>query len=355
MNTLTFSDPDIVAQVALLKAAYNQKTALVNQISRLKIKNNYEKSNKDFRDLKDLIPLSKQMQKRLNDITHLNSIIRRIPRKYSDESNLFHVFSQFSTFLPHLEINRQVFSLNFSEEAYLEDLKSRHDSLQQELEEKSLVFSENESNLARFSLLEEELPVLESEVNDLYAIQSEVSEALHLKEKNKAKSRILHKKSLEQVKIFQKLSENGILLRSKLLLREELLKNLKSAEKELENLENKTKNESERMKNLELEKKEEKKELHRLQLDFFEVKKDIVRLEMRLEGLNAEKDAILESIYEKKSCPGDSSRSEYVEEETVQIASWLSGFSEILKEKKSLMQENAKLKEKISKLFQPNR
>ena len=62
-----------------------------------------------------------------------------------------------------------------------------------------------------------------------------------------------------------------------------------------------------------------------------------------------EKDTLLEWIYEKKE--SKNSKDEYVEDETVQISSWINGFDEMLKEKESLVNENKKLKDRISRLM----
>ena len=244
---------------------------------------------------------------------------------------------------------RQLFSLNFNHETTLEDLKSSYDDLLSEYEAKCEILNENESIISNHAALSSELPQLEADVQELSQIRTNFYEKYSKTQEIRNKCKIHKKKSFEQIKLFQKLSENGIILRSKLLLKQELLNNLKIAEKELENLSGKIREDEEKIKVLEIETKEMAKETSRLQEDLVDWKKEICKLQMRLQGLLEEKDTLLEWIYEKKE--SKNSKDEYVEDETVQISSWINGFDEMLKEKESLVNENKKLKDRISRLM----
>lgn len=349
MNGLTDTDPEIVAQVSTLKAAYTYKLSLIHQINKLKFRSNYEKSNKDYKDLKDLAPICKIMWKRFDSIRSTLSSIRKIPRSHSNPFKLNESLSILSSLESNPEVPRQLFSLNFNHETTLEDLKSSYDDLLSEYEAKCEILNENESIISNHAALSSELPQLEADVQELSQIRTNFYEKYSKTQEIRNKCKIHKKKSFEQIKLFQKLSENGIILRSKLLLKQELLNNLKIAEKELENLSGKIREDEEKMKVLEIETKEMAKETSRLQEDLVDWKKEICKLQMRLQGLLEEKDTLLEWIYEKKE--SKNSKDEYVEDETVQISSWINGFDEMLKEKESLVNENKKLKDRISRLM----
>ena len=352
MNGLTDTDPEIVAQVSTLKAAYSYKLSLIHQINKLKFRNNYQKSNKDFKDLKDLAPICKIMWKRFDSIRRTLSSIQKIPKTHSNPSKLSDSLSILSQVESNLEVPRQLFSLNFNNETALEDLKSALDDLSSEYEAKCKIFNESESAISNHVALSTALPQLEAEVEELSQIRAFFFEKYSKSQQMRNNSKINRKKSFEKIKLFQKLSENGVILRSKLLLKQELLSNLKIAGNEYESLSGKIKEDEEAINVLEIETKETAKETSRMQEELVDWKKEICRLQMRLQGLYGEKDTLLEWIYDRKdSKDSKDSKDEYVEDETVQISSWVSGFDEMLKEKESLVNENKKLKDRIGRLM----
>jgi hypothetical protein len=86
-------------------------------------------------------------------------------------------------------------------------------------------------------------------------------------------------------------------------------------------------------------------------VDLYEIRKKQKKLEIRIEGLLREKEELVKNPDGERY---DSGVREKDEEKTeiINFSSLISGFSEMKKEKESLIVENNKLKDRISRLCQ---
>ena len=90
----------------------------------------------------------------------------------------------------------------------------------------------------------------------------------------------------------------------------------------------------------------------RYEVDLYEARKYLKKLEIRLEGLYREREELMGNQVSQYSFAKTKSIDGLDEGETISLNSLMTGFSEMKKEKETLIQENNRLKERISKLFQ---
>jgi septal ring factor EnvC (AmiA/AmiB activator) len=181
-------------------------------------------------------------------------------------------------------------------------------------------------------------------VNDYTAELEQFSIEIQALQEKKMKIMNRRRTSVDKVKIFHQLSDLALSFRSKLLLREELKKNLKNAESELEDLFRKVNEEQEKLQIIEAENESDKKYASRYEVDLDELQKNIEKKKKSLEKLLGEKKALISDEGNKEG---------FEEGETVFLSGWVNGMNEMQKEKISLMEENFKLKERISRLYSP--
>lgn len=341
------TDSAIVSQIQLYKAFLHQKVNLNYEISYMKIKKNYIQSNSEYRDLKEFIALSKVLLKRLNEIRQINRNIRKNPPDQSIRaSSLNRFLSTLKESDDFLGVQRSIFSLNFALETQVESLKEKFEKSSQDYEDKLNQYRTNEAILEYNS---EHLDTLNSLEQEIYDIQVELY-SLNSKNKSiqaeKQKKTQLIKNSLNTIKNYQKLSENALKLRSKLQLQENLNKSISITEHELHTLNNKVELNRIRLKDLESESSQLSRLSPIFSQELSEWNQRIQKLQSKLDSFNAEKSSLL-----SKLCNNDSNKEEdYEEEDTEKLSGWNIGFEQMAKDKEKLMDENKKLKDRISRL-----
>jgi hypothetical protein len=250
---------------------------------------------------------------------------------------------------PKLEIARNVFSLNFELETMNDEMQKKINLLNEEYQDKLIKSNEMRVFLEDYDIQVNLSETLERETSDY------LQEVLHYKheidELNKKKVKVAARKrdSVEKVKIFQQLSNFAVQLRSKLLLKDELVKTIRLAEEELDRLHQEVSEKQRKLQEFESEKEELLKSSAMFEVDFYELRKKAKKLELQLESLKTQKNNLCESP--KASIQSQNSLNEG---ETLSFPSILSGLKQIQKEKASLFEENLKLKEKLSQFLEGN-
>lgn len=338
------SDPEIRAQVQLLRAHMEHKTGLQFEISQIKITNSYKQSNSDYRDSRDMSNLTKMLNKRLVEVKNMAKAIKHLQLKQVSKETLASLVESFKVLEPQLDISRNLFSLNFQIENDVDTLSSYYESKFHEYNEKSELFAQNQEILNHTLEQADFCESLENEVNDYKAELDQFGLEIQVMKEKKQKILSKRRSSVDKVKIFHQLTNLALSLRSKLLLREELNKNLKSAESELDELNRKVNEDKERIHQIELENEEERKYAVMYSIDLDELYKKIDKKVASIDRLYQEK-KMLQVEQDKKRISG------FDEGETVFLSGWMSGLNEMQKEKMSLMEENLKLKQRISRLY----
>ena len=340
------SEPEIRAQIHLLKAHIEHKAFLNYEISQMKIRNSYN-SSADRRDFKDLVSMSKQLSRRLSIIRYISQTLKSTNLREITTETLQELLTRTQEMEPKLEISRDLFSLNFELDTVVGNLRETYEALNQDYQKKSEMCSGSQARVLYLVEKEQEIKELERDIMDYnLEVQQFAQENRDL---SKKKLRVASKKreSVDKVKIFQHLSENAMKLRSKLLLKEELYKNFKSAEKELDELNEKIMKREEELRELEFENEGDRKDVARHEIDLHELKKLGKKLEIRIQGLVHEKDQLANSGSKMNFL----SQETLGTNETVSISGIISGFNKINKEKLSLYEENLKLKERLGKFL----
>ncbi|OMJ78525.1 hypothetical protein SteCoe_21630 [Stentor coeruleus] len=342
---------DLRAQVRLYKAYLMQKTTLSYQISQIKIKNTYRQSNSDFRDFKEMANLGKIFQKKLLDYKNIRNSLSASQIKQLSPKELTKVINMISASEERCNEIENLFSQNFSSENLVNMLKEKCIYLEDLIKSKLQKYKENENNITFSSEQRETVNALEDQIEDYKAELNIFLEENKELEAKKARINLRKRTSFERIKNYQMLSESALQLRSKLLLRNELKNNVLNAEKELENLSENIEYKKSRISMMEEETEENMKFAAHFEVDLYEARKKLKKIEMHLEGLYKERDEIM-GIYENKYQAKEIKGNDNLEEgETVSLTSLITGFHEMNKEKETLIQENNKLKERISKLF----
>lgn len=334
------SDVEIVSQIQLLKACLLRKSSLYSDINLIKIRRNYIQSNNDYRDYKEIMTVIKAVNKRLTEIRQMT---RYIIKSLKPESKSLDFDPSLLALDSDLDIPRHIFSFNFELETYIDSLKTHFEDLNLDYDKKieickhqDSVIEYNDEILSQIQNLESEILNLKDKVEGLRSAKDSIQET-------KQKRSLVRKMSLNNMKVYHKLSDNALKLQSRLLMKNELVKNLKMSEREIEGLERRIESNSKKVKLLEQEAKVQAREKKQHEPELVEVNKRTVVLNLKLQDMYAELDRLL-----KFMCAGW--RDEEIEEdETLQISDWSSRISEIKKEKELIAIENKRLKETISK------
>lgn len=335
------SEPQVRAQIQLLKSHIEHKANLTYQISQLRIESSY-KHSADSRDFKDMVNLAKLLAKRLGTIRYISKTLKLIRLKEVTKETLEELMNCVKEFQPKLEISRNVFSLNFEIETFVDDLKEKYTRITEAYSSKLADSNELKILMEDFDIRIKESEILENETKDYQQevnnYNSEISSLL----KKKSDMSTHRRESIEKVKIFQQLSPTALQLHSKYLLKDELVKDIKSAESELDHLTEIINQKKAKLGELEIEKEDFIRNSSKFEVDFYELRKRIKKLEMQLEWMMREKEDPKEKVaYE--------SQGSLNEGETLTLPSILSGLKQIQREKASLFQENLKLKTKLNK------
>lgn len=345
------ADDDVRALVQLLRAHVQNKSFLTYQINQLKIKNSYRQSNSDFRDFRDLANLSKILNKKLLDLKMIHSALKEAEFKtLSAEAT-----QKLIEIIMSSESNMNGIShiLRETEEAekYLCLLREKNTQVKESLELKTYQYNTNNAILFKNSDKQKAVEDLESEVNDMKDKLDSLSRENEKLFEKKAKITSHQRKSVDRIKIFQHLSESAVRLRSKLLFKEELKRNIKNAEIELNNHDNQVKRERDRLQILEEEIEENVKFAAKYEVELSEMQMKIRKLENSLEDLYREREELIHKPELEKNYADSRNQGDNEESVTISLSSLLQGFNEMRKEKESLIEENNKLKQRITSLF----
>ena len=353
MDYLNFSEnAELRAKVQLLRAYVQTKNNLGYQISQLKIRNSYRQSNTDFRDFKDMGNLAKLLQKKLQDVKSIHLSLKSPnaqKHSYSSMNKLLQVILSSEGNMKDID---NILNETMTSENYLELLREKYIQIKEILsagiEQYNLNGAELEKKAEKMKYLrtiEEEIAEIRSEVENLNKENQMLKKKDQMINSNK-------RRSVDKVKCFRQMSEGALKLRSKLLFREELQRNIRNAELEREYHFDKVSREKKRMQGLELESEENTKYAEKYELDLYEIRREGKRQEMKLDHLYKIRDELVEQgkiEADKQALPKPMENNE--ESITISLTGLFSGFNEMKREKDSLIAENNKLKEKISSLF----
>jgi hypothetical protein len=239
------------AQILLLKAIIQRKASLLYQINQIKIKNTYRQSNSDFKDYKDLASISKALKKRLNEVKFIRSTSKDCSMKKLSSETVEALSMALNNSAEKINDIGDALGQDVGNEDYVAGLKDRYEYLNEIYQAKLKEFNNNEEFLGYNSEQVEIFTGLDEEVNRFRGELNLIMEENRDMESKKAKLAASRVSYIDRVKFFQQLTEDALKLRSKLLLREELTRNLRSAEVELELLTKKIYNEKARLANME--------------------------------------------------------------------------------------------------------
>ena len=356
MSLIKGNGYEVRAQVQLLRAYTQLRVSLNYQISQLKIKANYHQSNADYRDYKDMINASKILAKRFIELKAIKSSYDgSIGKKINPGS-----IQKLCSIVYNPEINKSeinsISNQNMHNEKNVIYLREKLKILQENYRANLKIYEKNQNIINIHNQKQTILDSLEEEIED-YREEVNVFKNQNENMANKViKAGGKKKTNFDRIKLYQMLSENALKLRSKLLLREELQENLASAGAELEILEEKVNKDKAELEQLELGNEEDLRSSSRNEVDLYEMRKYIKKLELKIHLLNKEKDEFSSNTIYLDESTGrkiNNNTSDSLDEgETYCISSLTTGFSQMKKEKDLLIEENNRLKDKISKLFQ---
>jgi hypothetical protein len=309
----------------------------------MKIVKCYKHSNSDYRDIKDLGTQYKLLAKRLIEVKNLRNFVNSLKIKKISIETLEEI-QKFNPCLDLvLETPNALSSLNHEFEACVNFLKSTNDTLEKEYSIKLSEYNINQALITEYTEPRFTITKLENEIKDYKAeIEFYNKENSGL---NRKREFLKHKRnSVDKVKMFHQLTDDALVLRSKLLLKNELKKNFADAENELMELERKVNEQQELVGQQEINNEREAKISIRLEMELLDWRNSVRSLEKKLENLRMIKSCLFE-------VDGKGKRDKQ-EEGKLQTFSHLSdSFGQIHKENKSLFEESEKLKSRISKLF----
>ena len=353
MDFLNLSEnTELRAKVQLLRAYVQTKNNLGFQISQLKIRNSYRQSNTDFRDFKDMGNIGKLLHKKLQDVKSIHLALKSPnvqKHSYASVNKLLEVILSSEGNMKDID---NILSETMTSENYLELLREKYIQVKEIANAESEQYNLNRVELEKKAEKMKYLRTLEEEISE---IRSEVENLNKENQMLKKKEQMINNnkcRSVEKVKCFKHLSESALKLRSKLLFREELQRNIRNAELELEYHFEKVNKEKQRMQGLDLESEENMKYAAKYELDLYELRREGKRQEMKMDNLYQIRDELIEQCKieadKKIPCMPVENNEESL---TISLTGLFSGFNEMKREKDSLIAENNKLKQKISSLF----
>jgi L-rhamnose mutarotase len=236
--------------------------------------------------------------------------------------------------------------MNFQQETYIDSLKDHYEELCLAYDEKIELCKRQDTLINDNDKLADQHELLVSEVADLQGKVQNLQHSKAIMEGIKAKKNMKRKLSFHNMKVYHQLSDNALKLQSRLSMKNELIKNLKIAEKEVEGLRKRIENSQQKIKLLKQEVKVQESYSKQHEPELMQLNHMFQKLNIRLYALYQEKDDLLELL---SADVQDAQDLDYEEDETVQIPDWSSRISEIKKEKDLISEENRRLKEKISK------
>jgi hypothetical protein len=242
---------EIRGQLELLKALMQNKSSLTYELNQIKIQASYNQSNSSHRDLKELITLSKTIKKKLSDLNSSHENLKNTEIKADSPETINKIVDLISYSQDNVGQIESLLKEFEDIERLVGLLKQRFELLSQEYQKKKLSLAVNERYLDDntpevmvFKELATEIKEYEAELE----FYGQENDKMFEKKVSRKKNR---RSSVQKVKIYQQMSEEGLKLRSKLLIKQDLEKNIKHAEEELKYHFSKVEKEENRLKELE--------------------------------------------------------------------------------------------------------
>lgn len=228
------NNSDITALFALLKAHVTKKTHLLGQISQQKITQHYIQMNIDCKDARDISTKAKDMKRKLEKMKPLFNAIKLFKGndiKQLPSPGLISNLSVFTDngqkefdFIDNLEeIEKKVV---YSRKKYL-SAQIAMKNLAEKFKKNAEILDKNEKISEVISLRAREIEILREKKKFLDLTNCELSGKVENCHKVKFGSRNI-------AKVFQQLPDSTLLLRSKILLKEELCAILTKTQEEFE-------------------------------------------------------------------------------------------------------------------------
>lgn len=343
-------DNQIRGQLELLKALMQSKSNLTYELNQIRIRDSYHQSNVGYRDLKGLITLSKTIKKKLSDLnlSHENLKNTEIQADSPETiSKLVDLISysqenvgQVESLLKEFEDAQRLLSL----------LKQRYGLLSQEYQKKQLSIAVNERYLndntpevMAYKELAEEIKDFEAELEFFGQENDKMFEKKVSRKKNR-------RSSVQKVKIYQQMSEDALKLRSKLLIKQDLEKNIKHAGEELKYHFCQVEKEENRLKELESD-LALNSNTESLEEELKNLENEIQTLENEIENDYREREELINPVVLGFNLNDRQNKTSSDDSLTVSLAGLIAGFKEMRCEKESLIEQNNRLKQRITNLF----
>lgn len=345
-------DSELRAKVQLIRAYMQSKSTLSYQINQLKIRNSYRQSNTDFRDFKDMGNISKLLHKKLQDVQSLNTLLRSPEIQKHPSTSVSKLVEIIVGSEGNMKDIDKILGETMNSEVYLSLLKEKYLQVKETLNGVKAVHRENVKKLEQNQDKQEAFEALEEEVNELASevetFQKENKEML----KKKQRITINRRGSVQRIKVYQQLSDSALKLRSKLVFKDELERNIRSANLEIQQHSEKIEKEKVKLQLLQGNSEASLKFNEKYENDLYELRKETKRLEIKLEILDKEREKLIQQCKEESERFELPKNSEDTDETlSINLIGLLNGFNEMRKEKDSLIAENDELKRKISNLF----
>lgn len=350
MDNLTSKDDDEVrGQLQLLRALMQNKSNLMYDLSQLKIKTSYQQSNKNYREIKELVTFSKIIRKKLDDLNLTHENFKNVESSETSPESLKKLLSLISYSKENYDQLENLLKEFDDSQGLLNLLKERFEQVSQEFQMKKIKLAENQNYLNEGSPEVMTFKELNAEIKEF---QSELDFYRQENEKMMGKKESMKKNrrgSVQKVKLYKQFSQNALKLRSQLLIREDLEKSIKNAEEELNYHSQQVEKEKARLEEIEAD-LASGQNIEDLQGELKNLEQEIQDLENELENCYREREELISPVVlginlneGTNGTPEDSL--------TVSLASLIAGFTEMRMEKDNLIEQNNRLKERISNLF----
>ena len=343
-------DNQVRGQLELLKALIQNKANLTFELNQMRIRDSYHQSNAGYRDLKGLITLSKTIKKKLLDLNQSHESLKKTEIQGDSPetiNKLVDLISYSQENVGHIES-----LLNEFEDAkrLIDLLKQRHELLSQEYQKKTLSLAVNERYLNDNTPEVMAYKELASEIKDYEAeleYFGQENDKMFEKKVNRKKNR---RSSVQKVKIYQQMSEDTLKLRSKLLIKQDLEKNMKHAEEELKYHFSQVEKTETRLKELEAD-QALNSNTQPLEQELKYLDAEIQALENELENDYREREELINPVVLGFNMNDKQNKTSSDDSLTVSLAGLIAGFKEMRGEKESLIEQNNRLKQRITNLF----
>jgi hypothetical protein len=302
-------------QTRILKAYLQSKSSLSYEINRFKIKSSFRKSNGEYKNIKEIYALEKILQKKIEDLKHTKSLLSqsrvpKIPQEQIEDLIKTMVSSQNNS-----DETAKILKELTKEQDYLNLLKEKHLYLKETLDSKNKLYKENELKINELKISRK--PTNEFEANASYYERNKKNPSQNHNKFNsnpdkidqtKSKNLSVHSSSIEYIRKSETPNSSF----------------LKPPRKGLAN---------------------------KLEYDNQDTIKPYSPAELNMNLDTGLQSDIKFKRYLSPQVPSSSLQHFKTSKETISLSNLLTGFNEIIKEKDSLIEQNNRLKEKITNLF----